>query len=306
MPLTPIPDGNFLEILKSLNKLNKKHPSELTVREGVAEMGVVQFLNGVAPLYKSNRFFLQDVQINKVEKAAPVETFGESTLYTFDEKARIFSFSGLLLDTQDGSRLDELKDRYRWSTQLQYFYDNYLRGDTLKKKKQYGYITIQKELKFYGYPLQIVFTKNASMEHLQQFQTSWLIIKEEYHNYGETQENQILRKNAKNYENSIEVDLAIRAYEGYLQDEKKIALLQQEYDSLKYGEIPSQLSIEKNSTGEMQALTRETLEFLNEQLTQLNKDIEKLKEMQETRAKKLNSTAVKSMVSENSNYVKWD
>ncbi len=65
-----------------------------------------------------SNFLLQKVHEERMEKAQILETFGEPYIFLFGERARIVSFQGILINTQD----------FNWEAEWWYNYDTYLRG----------------------------------------------------------------------------------------------------------------------------------------------------------------------------------
>lgn len=65
-----------------------------------------------------SNFFLQSVQEERVEKQQILETFGEAYIFLFGERARVMSFSGILVNSQD----------FNWEAEWWDNYENELRG----------------------------------------------------------------------------------------------------------------------------------------------------------------------------------
>lgn len=156
----------------------KTQPVLKDIREGIATLSTVDSIT-LLPKTRTNRFYLQNFQINKIEKISIIETFGKSSLYTFNEKAKYYSFSGIVLDTYSPSgKAAGVDGKYYWAQQLQVYYENYLRGGILKRNNQYGSLTLFGNVIYYGYPIQMIFSKTANEDNSQQFQTTWAVIKE--------------------------------------------------------------------------------------------------------------------------------
>lgn len=65
-----------------------------------------------------SNFFIQSVSEERAEKQQILETFGEPYIFLFGERARMITFSGILLNTFD----------FNWEGEWWHNYENYLRG----------------------------------------------------------------------------------------------------------------------------------------------------------------------------------
>lgn len=65
-----------------------------------------------------SNFFIQNVNEERAEKQQILETFGEPFIFLFGERARLITFSGILLNTFD----------FNWEAEWWWNYDNYVRG----------------------------------------------------------------------------------------------------------------------------------------------------------------------------------
>lgn len=63
--------------------------------------------------FQTNRFLVESASEGEAEKMSIVETFGEPYLYLFGRRARIWSYSGVLLDTVGLNWLNEWREAYR-------------------------------------------------------------------------------------------------------------------------------------------------------------------------------------------------
>lgn len=255
---------------------NKKHPEIETIRDGIATIDVVPYpIKGGPSLQSTNRFYLQNIQINKTEKAVPLESFGESSLFTFDEKSKIFSFSGYVLDSSD--------IKHQWAAQLYYFYDTFLKGSILKKNRHIARLVIYKNAVYYGYPLQMVFQKSAAMEHLQQFQMSWAIVKEEYPIHSKEDEDDIFRKNFKldetfegKYATYVQKDQEITDLTGQLATfEAENNLLVDTYYNLRFSSAVDNPTLIARAKS-LQAIIKDTetkIKTLEEEITKLEAEL---------------------------------
>lgn len=121
--------GARVPTAQSMKKIN---PSSRTRPEEA--YAVLRIFRGYAPdsadpfgghpsfeiLFQTNRFLLENVQEQDMERMALIETFGEPYLYLFGSKARVWSYSGTLFDTQGLEWLNEWRvafQRYMKGTQ---------------------------------------------------------------------------------------------------------------------------------------------------------------------------------------------
>lgn len=79
----------------------------------------------VKVLFQTNHFLLQGVQEGRAEKHALVPTFADSYIYLFGSQARIYNYSGTLIDTVG---LD-------WLNQWRQGYDAFFRGTKLARSR---------------------------------------------------------------------------------------------------------------------------------------------------------------------------
>lgn len=63
--------------------------------------------------FQSNRFLIDNAQEGQAERVALIETFGETYLYAFGERPKMYSYSGVLLDTEGLNWLNEWRHAYR-------------------------------------------------------------------------------------------------------------------------------------------------------------------------------------------------
>lgn len=64
-------------------------------------------------LFQTNRFLLEGVQESDMERMALIETFGDPYIYLFGSRARVWSYSGTLLDTMGLNWLNEWRVAYQ-------------------------------------------------------------------------------------------------------------------------------------------------------------------------------------------------
>ena len=86
---------------------------------------------GFEVLFQTNRFLLESVNEGTMERAAFVETFGPTYLYLFGTKSRVWSYSGVLFDTEGLTWLNEWRQAY----------DRYTGGTKTAKLKARVFLT---------------------------------------------------------------------------------------------------------------------------------------------------------------------
>lgn len=135
---------------------------------------------------QTNKFILQQISKPHNEKVQIIETFGKSHVFFYDERTRIYSIQGVMLDAfyQSGDFGDTpptASNRFRnmWALGFQDFYNNHLRGWMLKSKgKIAGLYTNGWLIK--GYPINMIISKESTtMPEGVTFQMNW-VIEDEY------------------------------------------------------------------------------------------------------------------------------
>lgn len=101
--------------------------------------------------YMTNKFFLTDIQESKQELAQVIETFGgDSSLFFFGEKTKIYKFGGQLFET--GNAYTKTPQKYLWASSLHDLYEKHARATqcaqagneillSFKNAHLFGYIT---------------------------------------------------------------------------------------------------------------------------------------------------------------------
>ena len=84
-------------------------------------------------LYRTNHFLLQQVGESFHEKAQLVETFGEPIIYFFGERARVFQYSGVLMNTGN----------FSWRNEWLRVYETYLRGTRAVENRARVYLVYE-------------------------------------------------------------------------------------------------------------------------------------------------------------------
>lgn len=135
---------------------------------------------------QTNKFILQQISKPHNEKVQIIETFGKSHVFFYDERTRIYSMQGVMLDAfyQPGGLGDEVPtapNRFRnmWALGFQDFYNNHLRGWMLKSKGRIAALYTNGWL-IKGYPINLVISKESTtMPEGVTFQMNW-VIEDEY------------------------------------------------------------------------------------------------------------------------------
>ena len=112
------------------------------------------------------KFIISSVQETLMEKSQVIETFGEYYVFMFGEKPPMFSFSGVLINSQ----------RHNWVSDFAYYYRNFLRGTKCVERNarailSYGGRWIE------GYILTTSNTTNAETQEGVPFNFSFLVTK---------------------------------------------------------------------------------------------------------------------------------
>lgn len=111
-----------------------------------------------------SNFFLQNINEERAEKQQILETFGEAFIFLFGERARLISFSGILLNTSD----------FNWEAEWWHNYDNYLRGTRCVENDARVFLNFDETL-VTGYITAAAATKNAQDKNWVNFQFQMFI-----------------------------------------------------------------------------------------------------------------------------------
>jgi hypothetical protein len=106
-----------------------------------------------------SNFLLQNVQEERVEKQQILETFGEPYIFLFGERARVMTFTGVLMNTFD----------FNWEAEWWYNYENYLRGTRCVEMDARVYLAFDETL-VGGYIIGSQAQKNSTERHHVNFQ----------------------------------------------------------------------------------------------------------------------------------------
>lgn len=106
-----------------------------------------------------SNFFLQNINEERAEKQQILETFGEPFIFLFGERARMITFSGILLNTFD----------FNWEAEWWHNYDNYLRGTRCVENDARVFLNFDETL-VTGYITAAAAVKNAQDKNWVNFQ----------------------------------------------------------------------------------------------------------------------------------------
>ena len=121
-------------------------------------------------------FILQSVQEERAEKSQIIETFGDTFVYFFGERARIIRLTGILVNTYD----------FNWRSQFWRNYDLYMRGTKLVEANARAYLSYDTRV-IEGYPLSAAATDDANMPYAIPFNMTLLLTNfYDYSNIGTT------------------------------------------------------------------------------------------------------------------------
>ncbi len=179
---------------KYLDIPNKDHTLNLEQIEAPAFIFITSALSTDPSIkFMTNKFFLESIAKPKMERFQILETFGDSKLLFFGERTKVYTIGGMLLEGLDSTQLDDqiiqlqdqkdqnmaiqLRNQYRWSTGLQTFWDNNLRGSLLAENGYVANLYTERAL-LTGYPLQLQVARDTNSPFLVNFQMSWAIFSE--------------------------------------------------------------------------------------------------------------------------------
>lgn len=106
-----------------------------------------------------SNFFLQNITEERAEKQQILETFGEPFIFLFGERARMITFSGILVNTFD----------FNWEAEWWWNYDHYLRGTRCVENDARVFLAFDETL-VTGYITASAASKNAQEKNWVNFQ----------------------------------------------------------------------------------------------------------------------------------------
>lgn len=111
-----------------------------------------------------SNFFIQSVTEERAEKQQILETFGEAFIFLFGERARMVTFSGILLNTFD----------FNWEAEWWHNYDEYLRGTKCVENDARIFISYEETL-VTGYIIGSSAAKSAQERNWVNFQFTMFV-----------------------------------------------------------------------------------------------------------------------------------
>ena len=165
---------------------------QLVLEESPAVILILDLTTGSA-VFSSNKFILQSISRPKTEKFQIQETFGNSKLFFFGDRTKIYTIQGQLLeavnttdppltqpgttDANGGTAVMQDYMQFKWLSAFQTFYDTQLRGSLLAENNQIAMLYAEGVL-MKGYPIQLTTVRDGAQEFLAQFQMTWIIVEE--------------------------------------------------------------------------------------------------------------------------------
>ena len=131
----------------------------------VSEDGVID--------YFTNSFYLTEVQEVRNEKVQIMETFSEPGVFFFGEKTKVYSFSGMLIESKSSVRGSS---KNLWYSNFIALYDGVLRGSQLADNRKEVILTYG-NVRLYGYFLSLNTNKSANSVFGVPFSFSMLVRK---------------------------------------------------------------------------------------------------------------------------------
>ncbi|MHA2093028.1 MAG: hypothetical protein ACW98F_00095 [Candidatus Hodarchaeales archaeon] len=121
------------------------------------------------------RFVLQRVEENRTEKFQIFETFGDPVLFFFDEKTKVYNFSGFLLD---GDFIEQQKyaDRHvsSWANTFKTTWNEVFRGTVLARENKIAILAFNNNV-MWGYPVNLSMSTVSESPHLVPFSFNMII-----------------------------------------------------------------------------------------------------------------------------------
>lgn len=140
----------------------KGHPIPLVSESAIAERNSSSGARGVVNDYAD--FIIQKIEDQRVEKQSIIETFGDSFIFFFGERPRVFTFSGVLVNSED----------FNWRSQFWYNYENHLRGTKLVERNARAFLAYD-SIVVEGYPINAMATEDSTDHHLVPFQMTMFV-----------------------------------------------------------------------------------------------------------------------------------
>ena len=166
-------------------KANKNIPHDLAEEIDISteQLGAVIYIlekdNKIN--YATNNFYLTGLQINLKERVQLLESFDASTVSFFDEAARVYNISGLVLEAN--SQDSNYYGKYLYQSSLIKLYNSNLRGSKLLDSGAIAVLKVKNHL-IYGYPLNFTSAMNSASDKVVSFSMNWLVISHELSQAG--------------------------------------------------------------------------------------------------------------------------
>ena len=141
-------------------------------------------------------FILTSVAEERRENFQISETFEDASIFFFDQRVKIYSFSGYLIDSdhihglptkdsQTGEITHGVPER-SWSIKFKQFWDDTLRGTKLVEKKSIAIIAWNKNL-VWGYPINLTINQEANTPFMNGFSFQMVVKKHKFADFNSVQ-----------------------------------------------------------------------------------------------------------------------
>jgi peroxiredoxin family protein len=161
--------------------LDREEPAYIFLGPNLSEDSDIVGNKNLPEIY--NKFILTSIAESRGEKFQIFETFGDSNVFFFDEKTKIYSFSGYLLD---GDHSYRNQDRESWAIAFKQFWDKKFRGTRLVQNNQIAIITWKKNI-IWGYPVNLSLGTQSSSPFISSFSFNFIVKKHKFNNLGFSQ-----------------------------------------------------------------------------------------------------------------------
>lgn len=122
------------------------------------------------------KFILTEVRENRREKFQIFETFDLPSIFFFNERTKMYSFSGYLVDGEHQERRgSKVTDAREWTTQFKKLWDSKLRGTVLAKNGHIAILNFNNNL-IYGYPVNLTLGNSANAPFIASFSFDMIVV----------------------------------------------------------------------------------------------------------------------------------
>lgn len=139
-------------------------PNAQSSTQSLAELPMTALYSGAAYSLRYSNFLLQQVREDRNEKYQIMETFGIPYIYFFGERARIYAFSGILINSAD----------FQWRNEFWANYDSTIRGTKLVEQEARVSLTFD-DVMVEGYILGASASEDANNSFMVSFQFQMFI-----------------------------------------------------------------------------------------------------------------------------------